>query len=288
MVSMINGIAAARSFGRNPEPASAHRRRTGILRREAMMNGSHAAFLFLMILLAGTAFGKEPQEKDVFPTGAGDLTVTFLGHGSLLFFFDGTTIAIDPYAKVADYGALPKADIILVTHEHGDHLDPGAIQAIRSDRTVVAANPAAAAKIPGALVLKNGDRKVFPGARKNSPGIPVIAVPAYNLVHERSPGVPFHPKGAGNGYVLTFGDKRVYVAGDTENIPEMKALAGVDVAFLPMNLPYTMTPEMVADAARVLRPKILYPYHFGETDTSRIVDLLRSREETEVRIRRMQ
>ncbi len=253
------------------------------------MKGLPVVVLFLMTLFAGTAFGNERRhETDVIPTGAGDLTVTFLGHGSLLFSFDGTTIAIDPYSKVADYTTLPKADIILVTHEHGDHLDLGAIQAIRSDGTVVAASPAAAEKIPGAVVMKNGDRKVFPGTRKNSPGIPVTAVPAYNLVHERSPGVPYHPKGRGNGYVLTFGDKRVYVAGDTENIPEMRALAGVDVAFLPMNLPYTMTPEMVADAARVLRPKILYPYHFGETDTSRIVELLRGQKEIEVRIRQMQ
>jgi len=252
------------------------------------MKGLPVVVLFLMTLLAGTAFGKDRYETDVIPTAAGDLTITFLGHASLLFSFDGTIIAIDPYSKVADYTTLPKADIILVTHEHGDHLDLGAIQALRTDRTVVAANPAAAEKIPGAVVLKNGDRMVFPGARRNSPGIPVVAVPAYNIVHERSPGVPFHPKGRGNGYVLTFGDKRVYVAGDTENIQEMKALAGVDVAFLPMNLPYTMTPEIVADAARMLRPKILYPYHFGDTDTSRIVQLLRDQKETEVRIRQMQ
>jgi L-ascorbate metabolism protein UlaG (beta-lactamase superfamily) len=248
----------------------------------------NVAVLVLTTLLAGTVFGKDRFETDVIPTGAGDLTITFLGHGSLLFSFDGMTIAVDPYSKVADYAALPKADVILVTHEHGDHLDLGAIQAIRSDRTVVAANPAAAGKLPGALVLKNGDTRLFPGARKNSPGVQVTAVPAYNLVHERSPGVPFHPKGQGNGYVLAFGDKRVYVAGDTENVPEMKALAGVDVAFLPMNLPYTMTPEMAADAARMIRPKILYPYHFGETDTARIVELLRDRKEIEVRIRRMQ
>jgi L-ascorbate metabolism protein UlaG (beta-lactamase superfamily) len=260
----------------------------GIMHGEAIMKGLHVVLLFLMTFMSGTAFGKERHETDVVPTGGGDLAITFLGHGSLLFAFDGMTVAIDPYSKVADYDTLPKADIILVTHEHGDHLDLAAIQAIRNDRTVVAANPAAAEKIPGAVVMKNGDRKVFPGSRKDSPGIPVVAVPAYNLVHERSPGVPFHPKGRGNGYVLTFGDKRVYVAGDTENIPEMRTLAGVDVAFLPMNLPYTMTPAMVADAARMLRPKILYPYHFGETDTSRIVELLRGQKETEVRIRRMQ
>lgn len=251
------------------------------------MKTLNVAFLFLMTLAAGAAYGKDRHETDVIPTGSGDLTITFLGHASLLLSFDGMTIAIDPYGKVADYTILPKADVILVTHEHGDHLDPGAIAAIRKDRTVVAANPAAAEKIPGAVVLRNGDRKRFPGTRKNSPGIEVTAVPAYNIVHERSPGAPYHPKGGGNGYVITFGDKRVYVAGDTENIPEMKILAGVDIAFLPMNLPYTMTPEMAADAARMIRPKILYPYHFGETDTSRIVELLRDRKEIEVRIRQM-
>ena len=104
----------------------------------------------------------------------------------------------------------------------------------------------------------------------------------------RSPGNPFHPKGVGNGYVITFNDKKVYVAADTENIPEMKELSGIDVAFLPMNLPYTMTPEMVADAARMFNPKILYPYHFGETDTSKLVDLLKDDKEIEVRIRDMQ
>ncbi len=251
------------------------------------MKMPHVVFLILMCLPAVTAFGEARHETDVIPTGAGDLSITFLGHGSLLFTFEGMTIAVDPYSKVADYAALPKADIVLVTHEHGDHLDMGAIQAIRTDKTVVAANPGAAGKIPGAMVLRNGDMKTFPGTRKGSRGIQVTAVPAYNIVHERSPGVPFHPKGQGNGYVLAFGDRRVYVAGDTENIPEMKALAGIDIAFLPMNLPYTMTPEMAADAARTIRPKILYPYHFGETDTSRLVELLRDEKGIEVRIRRM-
>jgi L-ascorbate metabolism protein UlaG (beta-lactamase superfamily) len=114
----------------------------------------------------------------------------------------------------------------------------------------------------------------------------IEAVPAYNIVHMRSEGVPFHPKGVGNGYVIAFGDKRVYVAGDTENIPEMKELKGIDIAFLPMNVPYTMTPEMTADAALSLRPKILYPYHFGDTDTSKIVELLKD-SGIEVRLRRM-
>ncbi len=125
------------------------------------------------------------------------------------------------------------------------------------------------------------------GEVKNVGGLKIEAVPAYNLVHMRSEGKPFHPKGEGNGYVITFGDKRVYVAGDTENIPEMKKLEKIDVAFLPMNLPFTMTPEMVADAAKAFKPRVLYPYHFGETDTSKLLGLLKESKEIEVRIRKM-
>ena len=121
--------------------------------------------------------------------------------------------------------------------------------------------------------MANGDVKTVAA-------MTIEAVPAYNLVHKRGSGEPFHPKGQGNGYVITFGDKRVYVAGDTENTPEMKALKDIDIAFLPMNLPYTMTPEMVADAAEAFKPKILYPYHFGKTDTGRLVALLKDRNNT--------
>jgi L-ascorbate metabolism protein UlaG (beta-lactamase superfamily) len=128
--------------------------------------------------------------------------------------------------------------------------------------------------------MKNGEVQTVQG-------IKIEAVPAYNIIHKRDNGQPFHPKGVGNGYILTFGDKRVYVAGDTENIPEMKTLQGIDVAFLPMDLPYTMTPEMVADAAKVLKPKILYPYHYGDTNTSKLVELLKDEQEIEVRIRKM-
>ncbi len=106
-------------------------------------------------------------------------------------------------------------------------------------------------------------------------------------MHKRDNGQPFHPKGSGNGYILTFGDVRVYIAADTENTPEMKALTGIEIAFLPMNLPYTMTPEMVADAAKAFKPRILYPYHFGNTDTDQLEELLGDEKEIEVRIRKM-
>jgi len=139
---------------------------------------------------------------------------------------------------------------------------------------------AAAEKVPGGIIMKNGDvRSVL--------GILVEAVPAYNLAHKRENGQPYHPKGQGNGYVLTFGGTRVYIAGDTENTPEMKALRNIDYAFLPMNLPYTMTPEMVADAVKAFKPRVLYPYHFGDTNTAQLVELLRNDRGIEVRIRKM-
>jgi len=190
-------------------------------------------------------------------------------------------IHVDPVSREADYGKMPKADLILVTHEHGDHLDPQAIELIRTEKTSIVLTEVCASKISGGVVMKNGQVT-------NVRGLEIEAVPAYNLVHMRSPGVPFHPKGVGNGYVITFGKKRVYVAGDTENVPEMKKLKNIDVAFLPMNLPYTMTPEMVADAAKAFKPAILYPYHYGETDTSQLIELLQGVGEVEVRIRRMQ
>ena len=115
----------------------------------------------------------------------------------------------------------------------------------------------------------------------------IEAVPAYNIVHMRSAGNPFHPKGAGNGYIVTIGGKRIYFAGDTENIPEMSDFGTIDYAFLPMNLPYTMTPEMVAEAAKRIKPNVLYPYHFGNTDTNKLVELLASVPTIEVRIRNL-
>ena len=219
-------------------------------------------------------------ESDLIKTSAGDLKITFLGHGSLLFQFDGKNIYVDPFSRVADYSQLPKADLILLTHEHPDHLDHQALASVRTDKTDLILTAACDRQIDGGMVLQNGDVHT-------ANGILVEAVPAYNLLHKRDNGEPFHPKGVGNGYVLTFGDQRVYVAGDTENTPEMKRLRNIDIAFLPMNLPYTMTPEMVADAALAFRPRILYPYHFGETDTSRIEELLADARGIEVRIREM-
>jgi L-ascorbate metabolism protein UlaG (beta-lactamase superfamily) len=219
-------------------------------------------------------------ETDVIPTSTGDLKITFLGHGTLMLNFNGKMIHIDPFSRVADYSVLPKAALVLITHEHRDHLDQDALAFIRTGETEVILTETCAHQVESGIVMRNGDIHT-------AMGIKIEAVPAYNIVHKRETGEPFHPKGIGNGYIMTFGDKRVYVAGDTENIPEMKELQDVDIAFLPMNLPYTMTPEMVADAAQAIQPKILYPYHFSDTDTSKIVDLLSEQPGIEVRIRKM-
>ncbi len=219
-----------------------------------------------------------PLQEDILKTSGGELKMTFVGHGTLMFTFGGKVIHVDPVSSETDYSVLPKADLILVTHEHGDHLDAKAIRALSTPSTTVVASPGCAKALPAAILMSNGETRTVAGFK-------VETVPAYNLAHKRPDGAPFHPKGSGNGYIVTFGDKRVYVAGDTENIPEMKVIPRIDVAFLPMNLPYTMTPEMVAEAARAFRPGILYPYHYGNTDTAALVNLLKGEKDIEVRIR---
>jgi len=219
-------------------------------------------------------------EKDRIETSNGELIITFIGHGTLMFSFGGKTIHIDPYSEVADYSKLPKADIIFITHEHRDHLDLKAISHIRAEKTIFIIPKICASQIEQGIVMNNGDSKDIYNLK-------IEAVPAYNIVHKRESGEPFHPKGIGNGYIITFGDKRVYVAGDTEDIPEMNELKAIDIAFLPINLPYTITPEMMARAAKIIRPKILYPYHYGETDLSKLVELMKDSNEIEVRIRKM-
>ncbi len=228
-----------------------------------------AAFVSVFVL---SAYAQNRFQSDVYKTSGGDLKITFVGHGTLMLQYGGKVIHVDPVSMYADYAALPKADMILVTHEHGDHLDAKAIQALSTPQTALILNPGSAKGFPNASAMKNGDTK-------NIAGIRIEAVPAYNLEK------PFHPKGNGNGYILTLGDKRVFIAGDTENIPEIKALQNIDIAFLPMNQPYTMTPAQVADVAAAMKPKVLYPYHFSDTDTGALVNLLKSNKEIEVRIR---
>ena len=208
-------------------------------------------------------------QTDTFKTKEGKaVTITAIKHASLRIQYDGLEIQVDPVAKYAsetDYSKFPKADVILVTHEHFDHFDRDAIATLKKDGTEIVANPPVQKMLGFGTALANGESRVL------AKGLKLDAVPAYNT----TPGhTQFHPKGRDNGYVLTIDGLRIYIAGDTEDIPEMSALKDIDVAFLPCNQPYTMTPEQVAKAARTIKPKVLFPYHYSQTPIKQVADLL--------------
>ena len=231
-----------------------------------------AIFLVLLSLSAWAEF-----ESDAFQVEGGSVEITFIGHASLMFEYRRTVIHVDPVGGKADYSAMPDADIILITHDHRDHFDRRAIEEIRTPNTEVIHTQATQKNITGGTVLKNGESLLLKG-------ITIEAVPAYNTTRAR---VRFHPKGRDNGYILNLGGKRFYIAGDTEDTPEMRALENIYVAFLPMNQPYTMRPSQVADAAKAFRPEILYPYHFRSSNISTLIELLENEPDIEVRIRRL-
>ena len=233
------------------------------------------AMVFCAILPSQTPF-----ETDIINTESGDLAITFIAHASLRLEYQGRIIYLDPCSHFADYTGMPTADFILITHSHFDHLDTLAIREISDTTTRIIGARQVGDTLPAITVMANGDTMDMDGIR-------IQAVPAYNLIHKRDTGQVYHLKGDGNGYVITVSDVRVYVAGDTENIPEMKELEKIDIAFLPMNLPYTMTSVMVADAVGMFHPKILYPYHTGDTDIQTLIDLMMDIRECEVRVRNL-
>ena len=209
-------------------------------------------------------------QTDTFPTPNGkEVVIMAIKHASLRIQYDGLDIQVDPVGAkcepVTDYSAFPKADLVLVTHEHFDHFDRAAIATLRKDGTALYANPAVHGMLGFGIALRNGE-----GAQVRD-DVSIEAVPAYNTTPGRE---KFHPKGRDNGYVLTLGGFRVYIAGDTEDIPELANVHDIDVAFLPCNQPYTMTPEQAAAAARTIRPKVLFPYHYSETPVEKVVKLL--------------
>lgn len=212
---------------------------------------------------------QEYIKADIYETNKGPLKVTLVGHGSLMFEYEGKIIQVDPYSKIADYTKLPKADLIILTHEHDDHLDTVAINAIKKADTHFIVSKVCNEILGYGDVMINGDHSRWESLH-------IDAVPAYNMVNKKPDGEAYHPKGIGNGYIMTFGDKRVYIAGDTENIPEMDKLKGTtDIAFMPKNLPYTMSDEMFIDAAKKVSPKVLYPYHMSEFDQAKIEKALK-------------
>lgn len=223
---------------------------------------------------APTASAPAERNIAVEKTSQGDLTVQPINHSAIRLEFKGKQYYVDPAGEAA-WDKMPKADAILITHEHFDHLNPKVIDRIKKQGTVIYANASTAKKAGFGETIEVGQsRKVL--------DITVQAVPAYNLSPDR---LRYHPKDRkDNGYVLTFGDKRIYVAGDTEGTPEMKALKDIDVAFLPINLPYTMPPKEAADAARAFKPKILYPYHQGQSDPNEVKRLLAEEKGIEVRV----
>ncbi len=193
-----------------------------------------------------------------FPTKAGAVKITPIQHASLMIEAGSQVIYIDP--AQGKYDGLPPADLILITDIHGDHMAPAVVQKLAKPGTVILAPEAVAKTVTGARIIRNGETQTFGKWR-------IEAVPMYNLTRGPQPGKLYHDKGRGNGYVLTYGGKRFYFSGDTEGIPEMRALKGIDVAFVCMNLPYTMTAEEAADAVRAFHPKVVYPYHYRGTDT---------------------
>ena len=207
----------------------------------------------------------------------GPITIQPITHAALQLKYGNQVITVDPTAMGGDYNALPKADIILVTDIHGDHLDPATIAKASKATTTVVIPGAAAAQVKGGTVIANGESKTING-------IAIESVPMYNLQRGPSAGQLFHTKGRGNGYVVTLGGKRIYLAGDTECTPEMKALKNIDVAFVPMNLPYTMPPNEAADCVKAFKPKIVYPYHYMGSDLNQFADALKG-SGVEVRIR---
>jgi Predicted Zn-dependent hydrolases of the beta-lactamase fold len=227
-------------------------------------------------ILMGTLSFK-PENKETFNTSSGKVDITLLGHASLLFQVDGKNIYIDPCKAFIKQTALPKADVIIITHNHFDHFDPKEIDILSTSKTTIIA-PSQCNSIKPSITLKNGQTTIVYNTK-------IEAVPAYNTTHKTEKGEPFHPKGEGNGYVITFGDKKFYVAGDTEDIPEMANLKNIYVAFLPFNLPYTMDINMFENAVKMIKPAIVYPYHYKGANVNEIKTRLRELKGTEVRIR---
>ena len=220
------------------------------------------------------------DETDVFTTPGGKtVKIHALMHSSMRIEYDGHEIEVDPcsnlHGRTVDYSALPKADIILVTHEHFDHYDTTALRLLSTANTQLIMNSRCVELFGGGTAINNGERL------QPTSDITIEAVPAYNTTEGHK---DFHPKGRDNGYILTLDGLRIYIAGDTEDIPELAALKDIEIAFLPCNQPYTMTPQQLVKAARTISPKVLFPYHYGETDVS-VIDHELQHDDIDLRIR---
>jgi L-ascorbate metabolism protein UlaG (beta-lactamase superfamily) len=225
------------------------------------------------------------RQTDVARTSAGDLRLMPIYHGSVMLEFDGQVIHVDPWSQ-ADYTGLPPADLLVITHTHADHLDRSMIDRLHKPSTIIVAPPAVAdtlncAPACGSLeIVANGEKKTVMG-------IGVEGVPMYNLVQGSAPGKPFHHKGVGSGYILSFGDTRVYFSGDTECVPEMKALKEIGIAFVAMNPRRIMSAIEAAQCVNAIRPKVVYAYHYRGANLQEFVDGLKG-VPVEIRLRKLE
>jgi L-ascorbate metabolism protein UlaG (beta-lactamase superfamily) len=222
---------------------------------------------------------KTKFEEDVVKTSGGDLKITSIADYSLEFSFNGKVVDVDPVGRAADYSQLPKADVILVTHPGPDHADPATIKALSKDKTSLIVCPHCWMYLQNGTIMINGETETVDGLK-------IEAIPAYNIKGQLGNGKPNTSKGSANGYVITFGDKRVYVAGETENVPEAKAQKQIDVAFLPVNSTRgvagggaglrTMTPAMFTETVNSIRPKVVFPYAYGNNDPKDLASLVKN------------
>lgn len=228
--------------------------------------------LFLILTAAVTMFCKDFPTLSVPTPNGNEVVLTMIHHGSVAVSYKNYNIQIDPVAAmdkdVIDYSSFPKADLILVSHEHGDHLDTEAVKALSKEGTAIYSNEGSLSKLGGAAkAMANGDSAVI------NADIKLFAVPAYNFTEGHT---QFHPKGHGNGYVLEIDGLRIYISGDTEDIPELSQLKNIDVAFLSTNQPYTMTVEQCRNAVKAFGPKMLIPYHYSNTDLTPLVEAVKA------------
>lgn len=238
--------------------------------------------LLALFLGAGAASSRAADRLtgDAIPATGGDVIIHPINHATLALAWSNQVIYADPVGGADRFEGLPRPDLILLTHAHGDHFNVETLQAVTTNNTVLVAPPAVAAQLPEKLrartvVMTNGETKTVAG-------IGLEAVAAYNTTPAH---LQFHPKGVGNGYVVTLGDRRIYVSGDTEDIPELRALKNIDVAFICINQPYTMTETQAAEAVRAFRPKIVYPYHSRGSDLEKFKTLVGADSGVEVRLR---
>lgn len=210
-------------------------------------------------LSATRSFAQSALTGDAIKTSEGDVIIHPVGHASLVIGFGAHVLYVDPAKQ--DFSGLPAPTGILITHAHGDHFDAANLEKVAGDTAAIMTTEEVVGKLPDSL--KSRALPIKNGGSGEIDGIFTAAVPAYNYTEDRK---QYHPQGRDNGYVLTLGDKKIYIAGDTEDTPEMRALTGIEVAFLPMNLPYTMSIEQAADAVKAFKPKIVYPYHYQGSD----------------------